>query len=180
MAHKNDVNIEEVLKGKMRKISDYPVKGVTFIDLTPIIKDKDIFKLTVDELSERLKDQKMDYIAAIEARGFIFGAALAYKMGIGFVPIRKKGKLPYKKVSREYMLEYGKETIEMHVDAIEKGSRVLIFDDLLATGGTAKATAEMIESVGGKVTGYAFVVELTFLNGRKKLNSQNIISIVKY
>lgn len=171
---------EKELKQRIRDIANYPKKGIMFRDITTLIKDKHAFKDAIDQLSYKIIDKKIDYIVGVEARGFIVGSALAYKLNKGFIPVRKKGKLPHKTVSRNYALEYGNATLEIHEDALEKGSRVIIADDLLATGGTAKATAELIEQLGGKVAAYAFLVELIDLKGKEKLKDYDVISLLKY
>ncbi len=171
---------ERLLREKIRSIPDYPKKGVLFRDITPLLKDPKGLRTCIEALAGRFKEDRIDYVAGIEARGFIIGGALAEKLGVGFVPIRKKGKLPYKKVSVDYELEYGKETMEVHEDAVEKGRRVLIVDDLLATGGTAGAAAELMKKMGAIVVGFAFMVELSDLMGRKKLGGARIISLVTY
>jgi adenine phosphoribosyltransferase len=171
---------EQLIKGKIREIKDYPKKGIVFRDITTLLKDSNAFRMCIDQLAESIKDTKIDYIVGIEARGFIIGSALAYKLGKGLVPMRKKGKLPNHTIGRDYALEYGSATIEMHRDAIEKGSSVVIADDLLATGGTARAAAELVEEVGGRVGCVAFLVELTELKGRDRLSDYNIVSLVKY
>ncbi|MDE1768186.1 MAG: adenine phosphoribosyltransferase [Candidatus Micrarchaeota archaeon] len=169
-----------MIKGKIRTIPNYPKPGISFRDITPLLKDAMAFNLAIDALAEKISEKDFDYIAGIEARGFIIGSALSYKLRKGFIPIRKKGKLPYEKIGIDYELEYGKETLEVHKDAAEKGSKVLIVDDLLATGGTAKAAAQLITKIGAKVYGYAFVVELSSLDGRKKLGEGRIIYLVAY
>lgn len=173
-------SVEEILRERIRSIPDYPKKGVVFRDITPMLKDANAFSACVDELVKRFSGEKIDYVVGIEARGFIIGAAIAHTMHIGFVPIRKKGKLPYKKVSKDYELEYGEETIEVHEDGVERGSRVLVVDDLLATGGTARASAELLEGLGAKIVGFAFVVELTDLKGREKLGGSRVVSLIQY
>ena len=173
-------DISEMIRSHIRDIPDYPKQGIVFKDITPLLKDPHAFSSCIDALAQRLKGIAFDYIIGIEARGFIVGSALAYKMGKGFVPVRKKGKLPYDKISQSYQLEYGMETMEIHSDAIEKNSRALVVDDLLATGGTANAAATMINSLGGVVVGYAFITELAFLNGRNRLGSENIIVLLRY
>ena len=173
-------DLEALLKEKIRSIPDYPRKGILFRDITPLLKDSGSFRACIDALAEQFGSGNVDYVAGIEARGFIIGGALAEKLGVGFVPIRKKGKLPYKKLSMEYELEYGKETIEVHEDAIEKGSKVLIVDDLLATGGTAESSSRLLRKMGASIVGYAFLVELSDLKGRDKLNGAKTISLVKY
>ncbi len=173
-------SVEDIIKQHIRDIHDYPKPGMTFKDITPLLKDTLAFNLCIDTLAQKLGSTQFDYIAGVEARGFIIGSALAYRMKKGFIPVRKKGKLPYKKVSRSYNLEYGSETMEMHSDAIERNSKVLIVDDLLATGGTARATASIVDSLGGIVAGFAFVTELSFLNGREKLGNNNITVLLRY
>ncbi|MBI4824208.1 MAG: adenine phosphoribosyltransferase [Nitrospirae bacterium] len=162
------------IKSRIRTIPDYPKKGIMFRDITTLIKDPVGFRLVVDNLTQRYikGDIKFDIIVGIESRGFIIGGALAYALGKGFVPIRKRGKLPAEKVSQEYSLEYGTDSIEMHTDAIGKGTKVLLVDDLLATGGTALASAALIEKLGGKVAEMCFVVNLPDVGGIKKLVSK--------
>jgi len=172
--------IEEMLRAKIRNIPDYPKKGILFRDITPVLKDGYAFSACISELAKHFANEKIDYVAGIEARGFIIGGALADALHVGFIPIRKQGKLPYKKISIEYELEYSRETMEMHEDAVEKGSGVLIVDDLLATGGTAGASAELLGRVGAKVVGFAFVVELTELKGKDKLGGARVVSLIKY
>ncbi len=174
-----DLTAQTILS-RIRDVPDHPKKGIMFRDITPLLKDSSAFNATVEELARRLSGKDFDYIAGIEARGFIIGSALSYLMKKGFVPIRKKGKLPYKTVSKEYMLEYGSAAVEMHTDSIEKGSRVIVVDDLLATGGTAAASAELIESLGGVIAGFAFIIELSQLNGRSRLGGYDITALVKY
>jgi len=169
------------LKTKLRHVVDFPKEGIDFIDITTVLKDPEAFKFCMDsfkEIAEKLED--FDIIVGSESRGFIFGAPLAYQMGKGFVPIRKKGKLPYKTIRAEYNLEYGKDILEMHEDAIKSGQNVLIVDDLLATGGTSEANIKLIEQLGGKVVGIIYFIELSFLNGRDKLKGYKINSIVKF
>jgi adenine phosphoribosyltransferase len=158
----------------MRSIPDWPKKGILFRDITPLLANNKAFSAAIETISDRYKDKKIDYVAAVEARGFIFGAAVAARLGAGFVPIRKKGKLPYKTESATYGLEYGKDTIQVHSDAVKKGANVLMVDDLLATGGTMAAASRLIEKIGGKVKGIAFLIELKDLNGRKKLKNYDI------
>ena len=176
------MNLEEKIKSTIRDVADFPKKGIIFKDITPILANAQLSSEIVDALVEKYKDQKLDAIAGIESRGFFFGFALAMKLGIPFIPIRKAGKLPFKTVSIEYDLEYGTAKIEMNADAVTKGMRVLIHDDLLATGGTAAAAAELIERQGGEIAGFGFMVSLSFLDGDKTLNpySDNIHSIIKY
>ncbi len=168
------------LANAIRNIPDFPKKGIVFRDITTLLKDPTAFQESVNIFCERYKGKKIDKVVGIESRGFIFGGALAQQLGAGFVPIRKKGKLPSEKVQEEYDLEYGKDTIEMHIDAVSAGDRVLLHDDLLATGGTMEAACRLIESVGGEVVGICFLIELYFLNGRKKLDNYDTYSIIQY
>ena len=168
------------MEAKIRTIPDYPKPGIMFRDITPMLQDKESFRACIEVLKHEAGKIKADYIVGIDARGFIIGSALAYAMGLGFIPARKKGKLPYKSVSAEYELEYGKATLEMHSDSLGRGDKVLIVDDLLATGGTAKAAGELVEKLGGKVEGYLFVVELPDLKGREKLGRHRVISLIKF
>ena len=170
------------LKACIRKIPDFPKKGILFYDITTLLKDQAALKHVIDQVYEHYikKEAPPAKIVAVESRGFIFGAALAYKLHAGFVPVRKPGKLPAKTLSTSYALEYGKDSICMHEDAIVQGERVLIVDDLLATGGTAKAAIDLVEKCGGKVIGLAFVVELGFLRGREKLKGYDVFSLVNY
>lgn len=157
----------------IRTIPNYPKEGIMFRDITTLLKDAEGFKHTMDILVERYKNQDIDIIAGIEARGFILGAVLSHQLGKGFIPIRKKGKLPGKTLSQDYQLEYGTDTIEVHVDAFEKGQKVLIVDDLLATGGTALGAASLVEQAGGVISEFCFVVDLPDLGGGKRLNEKN-------
>ena len=159
----------DLIKSKIRDVADFPREGIVFKDITTVLRDYEAFKHCIDLLAKHFEKQKIDYIAGIESRGFIFGSALAYKMGKGFIPIRKPGKLPSQTERVSYELEYGTDSLEIHTDAIEPGKRVLIVDDLLATGGTAEAALKLVKKIGGVVIGIAFVVELEFLNGREKL-----------
>ncbi len=170
----------EGLSKKIRDVKDFPKKGIVFKDITPLLKDYESFSKTLDILVNAYSNKGIEVIAGIESRGFIFGAALADRLKIPFVPIRKKGKLPYKTISAEYELEYGTDLIEIHEDAVKEGSSVLIIDDLLATGGTAKAACELVEKLKGKVFGLGFVIELEFLKGREKLKNREVFSIIKY
>lgn len=158
----------------IRTIPNYPKEGIMFRDITTLLKDPNGFKLTIDQLANKYRGQKIDVIAGIEARGFILGAALAYNLGLGFIPIRKKGKLPGKTISQSYELEYGTDTIEIHDDALEKGARVLLIDDLIATGGTALGAISLIEKIGGIIHETAFVVDLPELGGAKKIEAKGI------
>jgi len=168
------------LSSYIREVVDFPKEGIGFKDITTLLKDGDAFSLSIDTLYEAIKDYNFDKIVAIESRGFIFGAALAYKMGIGFIPVRKKGKLPAETVSYTYELEYGEDTLEMHKDALSSGERILIIDDLLATGGTAAAVAKMVEEMGAEIALVAFLIELKFLKGRDRLKEYSILSLIKY
>ena len=168
------------LKSFIRAIPDFPKKGILFRDITPLLKDKLAFKKAIDMLAAEFKSKKIDVVVAVESRGFIFGATLAHKLGVGFIPVRKKGKLPWKTSSVTYNLEYGTDTLEMHQDAVKPGEKVLIVDDLLATGGTVKATADLVKQLQGKIVGIAFLIELTFLKGREKLKGYAIHSLIKY
>ncbi len=170
----------ESIKAKIRTIQHWPKKGIMFRDITTLIKDPEGLKETIDLLYERYKDKKIDKVVGIESRGFIFGAPLAYLLGTGFVPVRKPGKLPAECVSEEYTLEYGTDKIEIHKDAIEKDDRILIVDDLLATGGTMSAARNLIKKLGGKVVECAFIVDLIDLKGRDKLVGESIYSIVEF
>lgn len=168
------------LKNKIRVIENFPKEGISFKDITSLIGDGDGLKYSIDKIADYLKDKEIDLIVGPEARGFIFGVPVAYALGAGFVPVRKKGKLPYETVSMEYGLEYGSDVLEIHKDAIKKGQRVAIVDDLLATGGTIEAVTKLINSVGGEVVSLVFTIELTELNGRDKLEDYDIMSLVKY
>ena len=168
------------LKSKIRNIPDFPKKGIVFRDITTLVGDGEAFKYAVGKMVDHYSGVGIDAILGAEARGFIFGAVMAYKMGIGFIPVRKPGKLPYKTTQVSYDLEYGSNILEMHVDAVNKGDKVLIVDDLVATGGTAKAKAELVEKNGGNVVGFCFLIELEFLNPRKLLEDYDIFSLIKY
>jgi adenine phosphoribosyltransferase len=168
------------LKKIIREVPDFPKAGINFYDITTLLQDADGFKQTIDALVNEVKDEKIDTVIGIESRGFIFGTPVAYQIGAGFVPVRKPNKLPWEKVSVSYDLEYGQDTVEMHRDAVGDGHRVLIIDDLLATGGTARAVADLVEKTGGQIAKILFVVELDFLNGREKLNGYEITSLIRY
>jgi adenine phosphoribosyltransferase len=168
------------LKKLIREIPDFPKPGILFYDITTLLKDKCGFRAVIDALRVHYRDAQVDTVLGIEARGFIFAPALAYALGAGFVPVRKPKKLPAEKVSVSYDLEYGTDSLEMHKDAIANGHRVLIVDDLLATGGTAAAAARIVENVGGSVAGIGFVIELTFLKGRERLAGYDVFSLLKY
>lgn len=170
----------EHLKEIIREVPDFPKPGINFYDITTLLQDADAFKQTVDALVARVKDDRIDTVIGIESRGFIFGTPIAYALGAGFVPVRKPNKLPWEKVTVSYDLEYGQDTVEMHQDAIGDGHRVLIVDDLLATGGTARAVADLVERVGGNIAKILFVVELNFLKGRERLNGYEIESLLRY
>lgn len=174
--------IQEEVKKKVRDIPDFPGPGVLFRDLTPVLAHPDLVKGIVDFFAEKFRNDKLDAVAAVEARGFWFGTLLSQRLKLPFIPIRKKGKLPYLTIERSYDLEYGQGTVEMHVDAVSPGDRILIHDDLIATGGSAVAAAELIQSQGALVSGFAFLVELKDFKGREKLNpfSSNIVSLLTY
>lgn len=174
------MELTHLIKSKIRDVPDFPKKGILFKDITPLLQDRKVFAKVVDALAKRYAAEKIDAVLGIESRGFLFGAALAYRLGTSLVPVRKAGKLPYKTVQTSYDLEYGSATVEMHVDAVSKNGRVVVIDDLLATGGTASAACELVEKLGGKVVECAFVVELAFLKGRDKLKGREIFSLVEY
>lgn len=169
------------VKSKIRDVVDFPKKGIIFRDITTALKDAETLKVMIDYLCEQFKDEKIDYIAGIESRGFIFGMPMAYKLNAGFVPIRKPNKLPAETYAQEYELEYGTDKIEVHKDAFPEGANVLIVDDLLATGGTAEAACKLVKKTGANLVGMAFLIELCDLNGREKLDGNGkIISMLKY
>lgn len=174
--------LEEKLKEVIRDIPDFPHSGIIFKDITPVLKDALLCTAIVEEFVEKLKDVDIDAIAGVESRGFLFGLMLANRLGIPFVPIRKQGRLPYKTIAESYKLEYGQATIEMHEDALERGAKVLIHDDLLATGGTVVAAARLVENLGGIVVGFSFIIVLDFLKGERRLTrfSDRIVSLVRY
>lgn len=176
------MTIEERVKSAIRDVPNFPKEGIIFKDITPIMMDPNLSIDILDHLVEKYADQKIDVVAGIESRGFLFGYPLAMRLGVPFVLIRKKGKLPYDKISHSYDLEYGSATIEMHTDAIKKGQNVLIHDDLLATGGSAEAAAKLVEKCGGQIASFSFLVSLDFLNGEEKLRpfSDKIINLVRY
>ncbi len=167
-------------KKKIRNVPDFPKKGIVFRDITTLLKDAQAFGAAVDRVAARYSRRNIDLVVGVEARGFVLGAALAYKLGAGFVPLRKPGKLPAEVEREEYALEYGTDALEVHRDAVRKGERVLIVDDLLATGGTARAAARLVEKLGGDVVGIAFLVELAFLGGRAKLGGREAWALVSY
>ena len=168
------------IRRAIRDIPDFPKPGIVFKDITPLLSNGPLFGKTIDLIAERYRDQRIDTVLGIESRGFIFGSALAYKLGAGFSVVRKPGKLPYETHSASYDLEYGKDTLEIHIDAVAPNSRVIIADDLIATGGTAAATAELVSKLGATVVECAFVIELGFLNGREKLKPHGVFSVLQY
>jgi adenine phosphoribosyltransferase len=173
------VSVED-LRARIREIPDFPKPGILFYDITTLLKDPASMRETIDLLIEPYRESKVDLVVGMESRGFIFSAPMAYELGAGFVPVRKLGKLPAETVSVEYALEYGTNTLEIHKDAITRGQRVLIVDDLLATGGTVNGTIELVERLEGEVVGLAFLVELLFLKGRDRLKGHEIHSIIQY
>jgi adenine phosphoribosyltransferase len=168
------------LREKIRTVPNWPIEGVMFRDITTLLQDPEAFRESVDRLYDRYKDVEIDKIVGIDARGFIHGAVLAYKLNVGFVPVRKKGKLPYKTIRAAYSLEYGEDVVEMHEDAIKKGEKVLIVDDLIATGGTIAAATQLVEKLGGEIVECAFMVELPDLNGREKIKGYNIYTLTEF
>ena len=168
------------LKQMIRSVPDFPKPGINFFDITTLLKDPAGLKATIDALSAPYADAGIDAVVGIESRGFILGSAVARQIGAGFVPVRKPGKLPAKAIKEVYELEYGKDAIEIHADAFEKGQRVLIVDDVLATGGTAAATTRLVKQLGGRLHGLAFLIELTFLNGKSKLTGESVFSVLQY
>ena len=176
----SDQSLSEQLRRAIRRIPDFPKKGIVFRDITTLWKDQSLLRMTVDAMYEHYKDRKVDKVLGVEARGFVFGALLAERFNVGFIPARKLGRLPYDKIREEYQLEYRTDGLEMHRDSVDPGDSVLIVDDLMATAGTALAVSRMVEALGGRVVGLAFVVELSFLGGREKLSKYDIFSIVKY
>ncbi|WP_416175418.1 adenine phosphoribosyltransferase [Clostridium sp.] len=168
------------LKNSVRVIEGFPKEGISFKDITTVLKDKDAFKYAVDEIVKHLKDMNIDLVVGPEARGFLFGAPIAYAIGAGFIPVRKAGKLPCETVKVIYDLEYGKDELEMHKDAIRPGQRVAVVDDLLATGGTISSVANLVEKLGGKIVSADFVIELTDLKGRDKLKNCDVFSLIQY
>jgi adenine phosphoribosyltransferase len=168
------------LKQHIRSVPDFPKKGILFYDITTLLRDPHGFTATIDSLSMPHMGKSIDVVVGIESRGFILGAAVAQRIGAGFIPIRKPGKLPAKVLKETYDLEYGKDALEMHVDAVDKGQRVLVVDDVLATGGTAAAAARLVKAMGGELHGLAFLIELTFLNGKDKLQGESLFSVLQY
>ena len=168
------------LAALVRNVPDFPQPGIQFKDITTLIKDGEAFRYVIDHLTQTYRDSTIERVVGVESRGFIFAAPVAYHLGAGFVPVRKPGKLPWRSIKREYALEYGTNTLEVHGDAIEPGQRVLIVDDVLATGGSAAATAALVEELGGKVVGIAVVAELTFLKGRDRLAGYEVTSLIQF
>jgi len=171
---------QEQLKKTIRNVPDFPKKGIVFRDITTLVQDGPVFKAVMDHLYDRYKDKKLDAILGIESRGFIFGGALADRLGIGFIPARKPGKLPAETISESYELEYGRATLEIHKDAISKGMKVLVIDDLMATGGTLEASAKLVERLGGEVAEIWVMIELSFLDGMKKIAQYPYYSLIQY
>src|SRR3989344_3930028 len=165
---------------KIRTVPDFPKKGIMFRDITTLLKDSEALQLAIEEMQKHLSKKNFDLIVAAESRGFIFGSMLALKMNKGFIPVRKPGKLPAKTIREDFKTEYSTDAFEMHQDAIKKGDRIVIVDDLLATGGTALAAAKLVEKLGGKVVGFCFLIELSFLHPREKLKGYEIFSLIKY
>lgn len=176
----SDKGVIKEIELHIRKIPDFPKKGILFYDITPVLGHKDLFKKTIDLFVKQYEKENIDMIVGIESRGFIFGSALASRLNTGLCLVRKVGKLPFKTIKKSYDLEYGSDHLEMHEDGIIKGSKVLIVDDLLATGGTASATAQLVEELGGNVVSLAFLIELTSLYGRKKLGDREIVTFIQY
>ncbi|MDH2910453.1 MAG: adenine phosphoribosyltransferase [Candidatus Eremiobacteraeota bacterium] len=164
----------------IRAIPDFPIPGILFRDITPLLGDAKGFKEAIDLFIERFRDSKIDYVVGVEARGYMLGAPLAYEIGAGFVPVRKPGKLPFSKLAESYALEYGTNSLEIHADALHAGHRVLVVDDLLATGGTAAATKRLIERLGAEIVAFAFLIELEALNGRASLAGNDVVSFLRY
>lgn len=167
-------------KSIIRSVPDFPIEGILFYDITTLLKDPAALKASIDQVVARYQGEGIDVVVGMESRGFIFGMPVAYQLGVGFVPIRKPGKLPAETISESYDLEYGTNTLEIHIDAIEKGQKVLVVDDLLATGGTAQATCKLVEKLGGQVASIAFIIELNFLSGRDKLKDYEVFSLIQY
>ena len=173
-------DLVDKLRAGVRDVSDFPKKGIVFKDITPILRDHALFRASIDLFLERCRGKKIDKIVGIDARGFLFGSAVAYELGVGFVPIRKRGKLPYKTEVVKYSLEYGKAEMEMHIDGVKAGERVVLLDDLLATGGTSAAAAVLIRKAGGHLLEAQFLIELEFLHGREQLKPTPVASFLKY
>lgn len=174
------MSLVNALREKIRDVPDFPKPGIVFKDITPVLMDQPLFLRVIDGMAAAWKDEPVHKIAAIESRGFLFGAPLAHALGVGLVLVRKAGKLPYTTIKQSYALEYGEATLELHTDAVRPGERVLIVDDLLATGGTADAAAKLIERQGGKVVGFHFVIDLAFLKGAERLGPEKVKSLVQY
>ncbi|MGH9314276.1 MAG: adenine phosphoribosyltransferase [Vicinamibacterales bacterium] len=170
----------EALKERIRHVPDFPKAGILFYDITTLLRDREGFHQAIEALAAPYRDKQIDLVVGIESRGFILGGAIAYRIGAGFVPVRKLGKLPSTSIRVTYALEYGSDSLEMHADAIGKGQRVLIVDDLLATGGTARATADLVKQLGGTVHGLAFLIELADLNGQARLDGENVFALLRY
>jgi len=170
----------EALKRAIRDVADFPKPGIVFKDLTTLLQDSASFHSAMEQLQELVAGRQVRKVIGIESRGFVWGGALADRLGVGFVPVRKPGKLPWRRIAASYALEYGTDTLEMHEDAVSRGESVLVVDDLIATGGTAHAVGELVRRLGGKVAAYAFVVELTFLNGRRQLSDADVLSLIRY
>ena len=168
------------LRALIREVPDFPKPGILFYDITTLLKEADAFREVIDRMADQVGDTKVDVVVGMESRGFIFSAPLAYKLGAGFVPVRKLGKLPAETIEVEYELEYGTATLEIHSDAIKRGQRVLIVDDLLATGGTVAGTIDLVERLKGEIVGLAFLVELEFLHGRERLGDRRVTSVIRY
>ncbi len=168
------------LANYIRDVQDFPVEGILFKDITTLLQDPDALRMTVDKMVAYARTKQADVIVGIESRGFMFGMPMAYQLGCGFIPIRKPGKLPAETIQESYALEYGTNILEVHVDAIQKGQRVIIVDDLLATGGTAQATCKLVRRLGGEIVGTAFAIELSFLKGHEKLDGCDIFSLIKF
>ena len=170
----------DILKTKIRHVADFPKPGILFYDITTLLQDAEGFRIVIDALTQPFKDKGIDVVVGIESRGFILGGAVADRLGAGFVPVRKPGKLPSKSVRESYALEYGTDSLEMHADAVAKGQRVLIVDDVIATGGTARATASLVRQLGGTVHALAFLIELEALKGRSQLQDENVYAVLGY
>ena len=175
-----DPDVLDKLRASVRDVPDFPKKGIVFKDITPVLSNTALFRASIDLFLERCRGKKIDKIVGIDARGFLFGSTVAYELGVGFVPIRKRGKLPYKTEIAKYSLEYGEAEMEMHIDAIIAGEQIVLVDDLLATGGTSAAAAALISKAGGQLLEAQFLIELEFLNGRKQLEPTPVISFLKY
>ena len=169
-----------IITSAIRDIPDFPEPGIVFKDISTLLNDKEAFKVLMDHLCDRYKTYDLDFIAGIDARGFIFGAAVAYRLGVGFIPIRKPGKLPHETMGQTYDLEYGQDTVEVHKDAVKQGDQVLVIDDVLATGGTVEAVCELLTKMGADIAGIGFLMELTFLNGIKRIEKYPVNALIKY